>query len=88
MRLRPRSIAAFASRVIGAARLDELEAPEAAETTHLADRRVLPSESVQRLLEHGPKRGGVLDDALLAECFDRRDPDGAGEGMTAVRQPA
>src|SRR5207302_9963611 len=67
---------------------DELEAPEAAEPAHLADRRMLLRELAEQRLEHRSELGGVFDDSLLPKRLDRSDADGAGERMAAVREPA
>src|SRR3954453_9566677 len=44
-----------------------------------------PAQQTAQRLAH---LGGMLDDALLAERLDRRDPDGARKGMAAVGEPA
>ena len=68
--------------------LDELDPVEAAETSHLANRRVLRLQGAECIAKVIAHRGGVLDDALLTERLDRGDGRRAGERMPGVGEAA
>jgi len=63
----------------------ELDSPEHAETTDVADRRVLVLQLGELGLDHGfADRTGVLDDLFFLEDVDRGDCRCTGERVTAV----
>src|SRR6266511_2071408 len=68
--------------------LDQLEAPEAAEPAHLADRPMLVLQRAKLLREDAAHLGRVLDDAFLLERLDRGDRRRAGQRMARVGEPA
>src|SRR5205823_1687056 len=68
---------------------DELDTVEQADAADLANRRMLLRQRRQELVaQNFPHRGGVFDDALLAQRLDRRDTSRARKRMARVREAA
>src|SRR5207247_2649428 len=70
------------------AALHQLDAPEAPEPAHLADRGVGSRQTAYPISEIRARLGRVLHDTLLTECLDRRDRGRASEWMTRVGEPS